>query len=174
MAKLEEILAFESQRESDEAKRQIHLFIDGTFYRAYEWSAWLCCSYVNPFKATRRNFRGYEQDAVFIGFPKDSLGKFTPKGSTVTDIDEGHKIVTLSASMLTSGTGSDTDFTQWRETIPLTQPKEKDTRIPVLANRPVSLTGIMKQVLDYRLEQHSPLDCMLFLSDLQRQLTGIL
>ncbi len=41
MAAITEILEFESNREGLEMQRAIHLFQEGSFYRAYEWSAWL-------------------------------------------------------------------------------------------------------------------------------------
>lgn len=39
MPQLKEILEKESQRDSLEQCAIIHLFKEGTFYRAYEWSA---------------------------------------------------------------------------------------------------------------------------------------
>ena len=41
MAGIKEILEFESERNDRERQRVIHLFQEGSFYRAYEWSAWL-------------------------------------------------------------------------------------------------------------------------------------
>ncbi len=41
MAAITEILEFESSRDGLEMQRIIHLFQEGSFYRAYEWSAWL-------------------------------------------------------------------------------------------------------------------------------------
>ena len=38
---LKEILSIEENRTED-SRGVIHLFQEGTFYRAYEWSAWLC------------------------------------------------------------------------------------------------------------------------------------
>ena len=55
MAKLADILETEQKRADATQLRIVHLFADGTFYRAYEWSAWLCCRYINSFKATKRN-----------------------------------------------------------------------------------------------------------------------
>lgn len=43
MAKLADILETEQKRADATQQRIVHLFADGTFYRAYEWSAWLCC-----------------------------------------------------------------------------------------------------------------------------------
>lgn len=53
MAKLSEILTAEKQRQDAAARLVIHLYQEGSFLRAYEWSAWLCCRYLNSFKVTR-------------------------------------------------------------------------------------------------------------------------
>lgn len=54
MPKLTEILQKERERATIEQCAVIHLFQEGTFYRAYEWSAWLCHRYVKEFKPTHR------------------------------------------------------------------------------------------------------------------------
>ena len=54
MPKLAEILQKERERATIEQCSVIHLFQEGTFYRAYEWSAWLCHRYVKEFKPTHR------------------------------------------------------------------------------------------------------------------------
>ena len=46
MAQLKEIFERESQRGTAESCTVIHLFQEGTFYRAHEWSAWLCVRYM--------------------------------------------------------------------------------------------------------------------------------
>lgn len=46
MAKIKDVLEVESHRESIEQCRVINLFQEDTFYRAYEWSAWLCVRYI--------------------------------------------------------------------------------------------------------------------------------
>ena len=53
MAQIKEILEIENHRTNDWTT--IYLFAEGLFYRAYEWSAWLCCRYVNEFKVTLAN-----------------------------------------------------------------------------------------------------------------------
>jgi len=42
MSQLSEILETERRRDTAEQQRIVYLFQEGTFYRAYEWSAWLC------------------------------------------------------------------------------------------------------------------------------------
>ena len=54
MAAIKEILEIEQSRESAEDWRKIHLFQEGSFYRAYEVSAWLAAITVRPgFMASR-------------------------------------------------------------------------------------------------------------------------
>lgn len=81
MAKLADILETEQKRADATQLRIVHLFADGTFYRAYEWSAWLCCRYINSFKATKRNNKSVDKEIVFVGFPKASLTKFVPESA---------------------------------------------------------------------------------------------
>lgn len=70
MAQLKDILEIERNRSEKGTYSTIYLFPEGTFYRAYEWSAWLCCRYINQFKATRRELKGEQgETVVFIGFP---------------------------------------------------------------------------------------------------------
>lgn len=52
---------------------ELHLHREGTFLRAYEWSAWLAYRYLNEFKVNKRMFKGIEQPVAFIGFPETSL-----------------------------------------------------------------------------------------------------
>ena len=76
MAQLKDILEIERKRMDDGPYSTIYLFPEGTFYRAYEWSAWLCCRYINQFKPTKREMKDVlGETIVFIGFPVTSLGK---------------------------------------------------------------------------------------------------
>lgn len=58
MSQLKEILEKEKERGSLEQCAVIHLFREGTFYRAYEWSAWLCLRYFTELKVTHRMLKG--------------------------------------------------------------------------------------------------------------------
>lgn len=51
---LKEILSIE-ENHTEDSRAVIHLFQEGSFYRAYEWSAWLCHRFINQFKVTHRN-----------------------------------------------------------------------------------------------------------------------
>ena len=67
------------QRETERDCRVIHLFQEGSFYRAYERSAWLCVKHVNPqMKVTRKALKGGDESFCFVGFPVTSLPKYSP------------------------------------------------------------------------------------------------
>lgn len=83
MPKLAEILQKERERATIEQCAVIHLFQEGTFYRAYEWSAWLCHRYVKEFKPTHRLLKDSDDSIVFVGFPLTSLERYTPEGASV-------------------------------------------------------------------------------------------
>ena len=70
MAKIKDVLEIESHRESIEQCRVINLFQEGTFYRAYEWSAWLCVRYIQQFKATNLSRRRASSSLLFEIAPK--------------------------------------------------------------------------------------------------------
>ncbi|MCQ2288334.1 MAG: hypothetical protein MJZ74_04485 [Muribaculaceae bacterium] len=90
MAKLKEILEIETQRVDDQTT--IHLFQEGSFYRAYEMSAWLFTKFVSDFKVTRRMLKDKESSFVFIGFPVTSLEQRLPAGA---DVEQNGKSILL-------------------------------------------------------------------------------
>lgn len=166
MPKLSEILDVEKQRVSPESLRQIRLWTDGSFYRAYEWSAWLCTRYVRQFKVTRRHIKNIDTDVVFIGFPQSSFEKFRVEGSTVEQWEDKGILMTLPEELVHPDREDSTlseEYQNWRATIPLAQ-KTEDGKVKEgqpKAGQPVSMTGIMRQILEFQVENHSPIECII-------------
>ena len=180
MAKIGDILDLEKKRISEDDMRSIYLWPDGTFYRAYEWSAWLCVRYIRQFKVTRRIFKAVKADMLFIGFPQTSLEKFKPETAVVNELPDKCIVLMLPEVMVLPDEGStlEADYQFWRNTIPLAESKESkpaEQSVPVRANSgSVSMTGIMKQILEFPVESHSPIDCMLFLVDVKKNISSLL
>lgn len=61
MSSIKEIIEAESKELSDGQRAILHLHREGSFYRAYEWSAFLAFRYLHEFKVTKRVFKGLEQ-----------------------------------------------------------------------------------------------------------------
>jgi len=58
MAAIKEILEIEQARETVAEWWKIHLFQEGSFYRAYEVSARLCHKHISQFRVTHRHVKG--------------------------------------------------------------------------------------------------------------------
>lgn len=184
MAKLTEILDMERKRPLPEHYSQIRLWADGSFYRAYEFSAWLCCRYIRQFKVTRRTIKAANSDLLFIGFPQSSLEKFKPEGATVALFDDKDILLTLPEGMVVPSEDStlEQEFQNWRTTIPLTESKSeqqeggKASKLPskLSSSSPMSMTGIMKSIMEFPVESNTPIDCMLFLADIKKHLSSLL
>lgn len=55
---------------------QVNLYREGSFYKAYQKSAWLLCTQVHPFKVSVRSLKGLDGPLLSVGFPISSLDKF--------------------------------------------------------------------------------------------------
>ncbi len=181
--KLAEILEKEHARTELQQCAVIHLVLEGTFYHAYEWSAWLCFRYVAQLKATRRLLQKDSQDTlVFVGFPQNSLTKYTPVGAETISLDDGSIDFVLPLSVFQPDSTFDTlqtDFENWKQSVVLTEKSQKKVKeekyggvLP--SERPVRLTDIMREIVVYPLEQHSPLECMSFLAEVKQKIANIL
>lgn len=79
MSVTKDLIEKERQTLLDGRFRDVHLHLEGTFLRAYNWSAWLCCRYLHGFKVNKRSFKGIEEPVAYIGFPETSLDKWIPE-----------------------------------------------------------------------------------------------
>ena len=180
MAKVGDILDLEKKRTTPDELRSIYLWPDGTFYRAYEWSAWLCVRYIRQFKVTKRVFKAIKSDMLFIGFPQTSLEKFKPETAIIKESEDKCVILLLPETMVTPDKDStlENDYQNWRDTVPFADGKDKKSPEQSLPTRAatgsVSMTGIMKHILEFPVESHSPIDCMLFLVDVKKELSSLL
>ncbi len=80
----------------------MNLYPEGSFYKAYQQSAWLLCTRVHPFKVSARPLKGFGGPLLSVGFPMTSLDKFSAglsglwsslvapgKSLCITDGDQG-------------------------------------------------------------------------------------
>lgn len=159
---------------------EFHLFKEGTFLRAYEWSAFLGCRYLHEFKVNKRTFKGIEDPVAYIGFPETSLMKWMPEGAEQRVEDEKHLVVRLTDMLVID----DLDvmiaaYKEWKDAIPLTesQPglrkrgggKAVDSDGPD-GNCPTTLTTIMQRILAFPIESKSPIESMTFLAEVKQRL----
>lgn len=99
-----EILTFERQNPG-----VIRLYLEGTFYRAYEQSAWALCSFVSPMKVSCSYVKSAGDYMASVGFPKASLAKWSA-GRQFFELP--YKVAEL--SLQGTETIDDDAFTEWK------------------------------------------------------------
>lgn len=68
---------------------QVFLYPEGSFYKAYQKSAWLLCTKVHPFKVSARQLKGLDGPLLSVGFPMSSLDKFSAGLTAEEDLSRG-------------------------------------------------------------------------------------
>ena len=144
MAKLADILPIERDRQEPEKWNVIHLFKTGTFYSAYEWSAWLTAVISfndevrmqtrerQPLAVTRNTIASADGETFCkVGFPIRSVDKFIPNRMDFTPIDDSHLTITIELPQPTDGSEVTYErlseaFEKWKESQPIKKPKDKD------------------------------------------------
>lgn len=159
MANLQEILRTESENSN-----KIHFYREGVFYKAYEQSAYLFVTHVKPFMVKKQFVKSVKREVVSIGFPTNSIHNYFESGTIVEKENEAE--VVIDNCMTTA------DFEKWRENIKMTLAKETSAKVESLSATPEADTenSIIQKIKIFPIESKTPLDCMLFLSELKKSL----
>lgn len=163
----------------------VRLWPEGTFYKAYERSAYLFVMRLRPYEVKRRYVDKAGCDVVSTGFPQsvlEGLGVGFQKG------DDRTVTIRLDCCI------DEQQYQQWRDALPLTaQPARRLARAvpgtvllkaetPVAAEPPVEReaagipvpvgveTVVADRIRQLDLAAATPLDCMMMLSELKRLL----
>ena len=193
MAKLADILSIERDRQEPEKWNVIHLFKTGTFYTAYEWSAWLTAvvSFNDevrkqtksrmPLTVTRNEIASSENETFCkVGFPMKSVEKFIPARTGFEAIDDSHLVITILLPQPNDGTEITYErlakaVEKWKEEQPIKTTKEKQpSRQEPVAVTATGNVGIIAQILIYPLSERTPLENFQFITSLKQQIAQIL
>ena len=194
-----DIVSLESDRDTEEKCRTIHIFAEGNFVRAYEWSAWLLSVCGPGMKVSLQSKKGVGK-LLAVGFPinsESSWAKFTPAGaSRAKSSDGGHDVLLLPAGAFGMATPQKLadDFARWRaeqEAIlqPATEKSAEEKRKPGvtpvplqpphpavgLPSVPTTVTDLLRSLCQVDVDDLSPRECQVLLRHFQcsyRQLLG--
>ena len=177
MAAIKEIAEQEDVRMQSGICNELHLWREGSFLRAYNWSAWLACRYLHEFKLNKRQLKGLDTAVAYIGFPETSLAKWLPEGVTQSAVDEKHLLLKLPDELFAdSREVMSKDYASWFESIPMSEKSsqrgEGSQERPAVQS--LSLTGIMHRILAFPIESKSPLQSMTFLAEVKQQLADLI
>ena len=190
MAKLADILQQERERDTADQWGIIHLYKTGSFYSAYEWSAWLIVTMAyndevrqqtgdrKPLNVTHKRSRNSDETFVFVGFPLKSAEKFIPQRTSFETISDTQIDITieltwdddLSYDVLNEA------FLKWKEGQSIQEPKQRREDGPVTTGtaQHATLTGIMSEILAWPLEQKTLIENTAYLSSLKQRLAALI
>lgn len=80
----------------------VHLYKEGQFFGAYEWSAWLLTR-SESLRVMRKKYKDIEQTVASIGFSASSLDKFRPANSELVELENGDMDLLLSVKDFPDG-----------------------------------------------------------------------
>ena len=142
MAKLADILQQERERDTADQWGIIHLYKTGSFYSAYEWSAWLIAVITfndevrmatkdrKPIAVTRIPIANSDETFCRVGFPLKSIEKYIPTRLNYEAADDKHLVITVALPQPQDGSEVTYErlseaVAKWKEAQPLKQPKDK-------------------------------------------------
>lgn len=174
---------FENEQGNTE---QIRLHAEGLFWKAYERSAYACCTQLRQFKATKKYIKAMDGVLVSIGFPQTSLPTLAGEEQIISREEK-------SVVIRCKETIDEKLFEAWKNHLPLTPPAARKQNAPctdspvssdvsatvdTVASPPsecvhaVSRTETVAELLrTYNLAEHTPMEAMLFISELKRLLS---
>lgn len=180
MASVKELVEMDARRADMVSCRVVRLFQDNTFWRAYDWSAWLLVKFFPSLKITKRQYKNIDDTTVFVGFPITSLQKFTPEGASVQAIDDKTVAVTLPENLFPEDAdiaALQEDYKNWKQGVPASDNSKKEydgEKSVVVEGHPIRLTDIMRKIMKFPIEQKSFIECTNFLIEVKKDLIEII
>ena len=86
----------------------VNLHLEGTFYKAYEQSAFAFCTRIKAYNVLRKESKTLGRDILYVGFPQSTLDKVLNR-QMFTRVDEKTVRVTLSTPI------DGNEFLVWRD-----------------------------------------------------------
>ena len=159
MAKIGDILDIEKDRTDNNKWNIIHLFKEGGFYRAYEWSAWLIktITCTEEFQQNRGDskilsvsrYKTKNNDYVMLGFPLESINKFIPESVEIKE--EGENCLSIRIEVPGDKTFEDLnkEFKSWRESLSIAEKKVSSIKEISNSKRSLSFLESPEEKLNY-------------------------
>ncbi len=153
------------KHESEVGPGKIRLITSGEFVRAYNHSAWLfyCC--ISKYKVIRKYSKAQQKDVYFLGFPVSKLLELS-NGRICEKTDFGYDI-TLKPEELPAEEGYET----WTKEVPVEAASRAEANALPLSGRELE-SAVCKKIREFPLEARTPVEAMVFLSEMRKLLIG--
>lgn len=183
----------DTEKRNADTLYEIYFYLEGGFWRAYEWSAYLSKNFPSNltenerFKVTKRAMKYNPDGYTFIGLQMPSFNKYFPRvmeNEKLFEIDD--KTIIIHAKEFFK----DKDFTSyekilkdWKESLPFKETKEEKSaviyekkvdsasRVGAFAPDVMADTDILKEIMAYPIERKSLIESVAFLSRIKERVT---
>lgn len=155
------------------------LLKEGIFWKAYEKSAYIFYQQIHPYKLAKKRVQSIDDEMVSLGFPTATTDNII--GERKVLLRDERRLIIESKKIEVEA------FEEWKKQVPLTIPVMKEPTAPTWQPQvqpevsrtyntiPNTDTSMMRNVVEkiklFNLESKTPLECMLFLTDLKKHLT---
>jgi hypothetical protein len=158
--KLSEICSTEKEN-----RNRIYLYKEGSFWKAYERSAYLFVGHVREYQTKKRYIKNINMEVVSTGFPDSALSRITD-GRTLVSQESGLVVMEIAATVC------EADYAAWKNGCPLTVPPA--VLLPVREEKPAGIEGkagnmelLAGMIRSFPLAGSTLIECMQFVAKLQ-------
>ena len=156
MASINEILASEAK-----TNHSVRLFREGSlFFRAYERSAYLFVHHVRMYEIHHKYFKVCNIDVVWLGFPQKSLPSL---GCQYVENADGTVSIPVEVEI------DEQQFQQWKSE-QISHQKLPVMDVPFTTKTDKDEAEVLQRLRTFNLAGSTPMETMLFVSELQRML----
>lgn len=147
----------------------IILLREGIFWKAYEKSAYAFCKHIKPFMVKKKFIKSVNDEIVSIGFPMSST-QVILEGRPILLEEEKKMVVSIDDI-------DNDEFIAWKNEQALTVVPQNTSRgvryssSQELQNCSNQEKEVITRIKMFSLESKTPLECMLFLSELKKRLS---
>jgi hypothetical protein len=146
------------------APNEIVLFKEALFCKAYEECAWRFCMFIKAYKPVKQYIKKVNKEIVSIGFPVSVLENIIniakEKGY---EIEQNENIIRISINEICEGS-----FEEWKNNIAMQSPTQNDKNY--VSNIDKRKEEIIEKLKGYSLANHTPIETMYFVMELQKEL----
>ena len=152
----------------DAGSNEIRLYLEGIFWKAYEYSAYRFTFGICAFSPKKKYIKTVGQEMISIGFPMDSLKKHSALFDLVSQSEK--ECVIVPKNLMPTK-----PFEEWKASIPLWDgnPAPASVETAVQQQQPqTEAEKIVDEIRRYNLANVTPVECMMWLSQLKTRINN--
>lgn len=154
----------EKVKNEQENRTGIFLHREGLFWKAYEYSAYLFVKEVRAYNPQKKEIKSLKADVVSLGFPDQVLGDIL-KGQD--HAAHGEKCIEIKGFPPVEVSG----YEQWKKNLPARDAVVAGDVVAAGTTGTGSDLAVLARLRSFRTEAASPLQCLMFISELQKELS---